>query len=136
LAPDGSTIIYPCGSGNGDGYRVDFLEAADLSHLLGTFDIGTYPKFMEYDPVGDFITGINGDPYDKRLYVMNPWDFTSLNAIYVSDWINPPNADPPRNQDLIALRANADGSALVLYAEDTYDDLEGYFYVIGRSKLL
>jgi len=136
LAPDGQTIVFPCGSGNGNGYTAFLIDALDFSNILGEFDIGTYPKYMEYDPQSVFMAGINGDWYDERLYVMNPETFQPFQVIDMTNWINHADQNPPVDQDMMLLRANADGSVLVLYAEDTYNDLNGRFYLINRADLM
>jgi len=131
LAPNGESLVFPNGSGQGTGYFVYLLDATDFTHILGEFDIGTYPEFMEYDPLGAFIAGINADPSDKRLYIMNLETFLPIKVIDVTEWIN---ANSP-NADLLLLRSNADGSVLAMYAEDTYADIGGYLYLIHREKL-
>jgi len=136
LAPSGDSLVFPNGSGNGAGYTVYLLDALDFTNVLGEFDIGTYPLFMEYDPLQEYIAGINGDPYDERIYVMDPVTFLVIKVLDAAEWINNADADPPISQDPLLLRSNASGSVLVLYAEDTYNDLKGNFYLVDRDNLL
>jgi hypothetical protein len=134
LSDDGTTIVYPCGAGNGLGYTVYDMNTGDFTNVFGEFNIGTKPHFMEYDPQSEFMAGINGDTNDQRLYIMDPTTFGALNVIDMTSWFN--NAYLQRAEQPMLLQANYDGSTFVVYAESTTEDLDGHFYLIPRADLL
>ena len=135
LAPDGDTLLYPNAGGNDGADALYILDSHDLSFAIGQYFVGADPLDAAYDPYGDFLVGINADPYDEQLYVLNPGRFNTRRVIDMTDWLNDPEADPPIDADPQMVRVNNDGTVVIVYAEDVYNDEDGTIYLIDRDTL-
>ncbi|MCZ7585114.1 MAG: hypothetical protein M5R36_18280 [Deltaproteobacteria bacterium] len=128
LAPDGDSFVFPCGSGNGPGDAVYQINTLNFKQSFGEYDIGTYPRYLTFDPFGAFAVGINGDPHDQRVYVLNPESLEKGSVIDVTDWLAENDEEPK------IVEMNADGTVLVLYAENSTGGT-GTFYLVERKWL-
>ena len=119
ISPDGLHVVYPCGSGNGAGYTIHDFDSTDLNNVFGEWDVGTYPKNAVFSPDGSVLFGTNGSAYDNYLYVMDAATYQQITKI---DF---PNAD-----DYAVFGPNSDGTVVVGFSYDSYndDDYALYFF--------
>ncbi len=117
INPAHTIVCLPCGGGNTGGYTIDAFEAGNLSNVLGTWDVGTYPKMAFFNPVKEIFYGCNGDSYDNYLYVMNSNDFSLIKKLQFPDC-----------DETVLFSTNIDGTAAIGF---TYDSS----YEISRLHL-
>lgn len=111
ISPDGGHVVLPCGGGNGDGYTIFDYDATDLNRVFGEWDVGTYPKLAAFSPDGRVLYGLNGDPYDNYLYVMDASSYGEIRKLEF------PEADA-----YAVMTPNSDGSVVVAFSYDTYNN--------------
>lgn len=59
ISPDGLSILFPNGGGNGPGYTITEFRADSFARN-GSFDTGPYPRFATWRPDGRFVIATNG----------------------------------------------------------------------------
>ena len=117
ISPDGKHVVLPCGGGNGPGYTLYDFDATDFETVFDEWDIGTYPKVAAFSPDGTILYGSNGSAYDNFLYVMDAQTYEQIHKLPF------PNAD-----NYAVFTPNSDGTVVVGFSYDTYNDSQFQFY--------
>jgi len=117
ISPDGSTLVFPCGGGNGPGYTIYDYDTSDFNHVRGEWDVGTYPKSAIFSPDGNLLYATNGSSRDNYLYIMRVSGYSNIRKLPF------PNAD-----DYSVTAVNSDGSIVVGFSYDTNRDDDKLLY--------
>lgn len=123
ISPDGVHVVLPCGGGNGPGYTIYDFDAGNLDNVFGEWDVGTYPTGAAFSPDGSIFFGINGDFYDNHLYVMDAAMYHQIRKLPFAN-----------SGDYAVFTPNSDGSVVVGFSYDTYDDSEYMIFYFTNVK--
>jgi hypothetical protein len=66
--PTGTMVVVPTGNFNKSNYNVYAYDVANINHVLGEWDFGTWCNRVAFNPDGHTVFGVNGDYYDDFIY--------------------------------------------------------------------
>lgn len=107
LQPGGGRFVFCVGGGNGPGYTIFLYNLFHLTEPVAVMDPGTYPREAAFSPDGSILYAVNGDFYDRRIYIFDAETGRELGHIV------PEN--PETETNLNGLEVSADGTELYLY---------------------
>lgn len=124
IHPLGHILSIPDEQGNGAGYAVAAIDAANMTNLFGSWDIGTSPNFVHFGRTTDHLFGTNGSFADQYMYVMNVSTYEQVDS-----W------SAPNSSDYSIIETNLNETRAVLFSYQSYDDIEFRLYIYDLTAL-
>ncbi len=119
----GTSIVFPCGGGNGSGYTFFDFDPADLDNYFGEWSAGTYPKYAAFSYDDSILFAAIGDPYDTGIKVMDAHNYQLIKELSM------PNTD-----DFVRFEPAKSGLAALGFSYDDYNEDDFRFYYFDNFE--